>query len=97
MKKELIKSTVQKPWIYKLGVIFIVSSILIWILSPVAIPFLPLSNKVKAISITCSLVLGEVIFWIGVLMVGKEVANKIRKSVNPKIWIKKLFQKKPDR
>jgi len=51
---------------------------------------------VKAITITSCLIIGEVIFWIGALMVGKEVANKIRKSLNPVNWRKKSTQKKRD-
>ncbi|WP_232324843.1 transporter suffix domain-containing protein [Halobacillus mangrovi] len=91
-----IKSLLQKPWIYKLGIFLIIASILTWVLSPVVIPFLPLSSKVKAISITSSLVIGEVIFWIGALMVGKEAAKKIRKSFNPKSWKNKFVQKRSD-
>ncbi|MYL33666.1 transporter suffix domain-containing protein [Pontibacillus yanchengensis] len=91
-----MNSIMQKPWTYKLGIFLIIISVLTWILSPVLIPFLPLTNGVKAISITTTLVIGEVIFWIGTLMVGKEVANKIRKSFNPKNWKKKksVYKKK---
>ncbi|SEA99739.1 hypothetical protein SAMN05421743_11278 [Thalassobacillus cyri] len=90
-------STLQKPWIYKVGMILIISSILIWVISPVLIPFLPLTNGVKAISITTSLIIGEVIFWIGALMAGKKVANNIKKSFNPKNWRKKFVHKEQDR
>ncbi|QHE50904.1 transporter suffix domain-containing protein [Pontibacillus sp. HMF3514] len=90
------KSMLQKPWIYKVGIVLIVSSILIWVLSPIAIPLLPLTNEVKVISITSSLIIGEVIFWIGALMVGKEVANKFRKSLNPINWRKNYSQKQRD-
>ncbi len=93
MKKS---SMSQKPWIYKSGILLIIFSVLTWILSPIVIPFLPLTSEVKAITITSCLVIGEVIFWIGALMVGKEVANKIRKSFNPVNWRKKSDQKKRD-
>jgi len=85
MKKSLF---MQKPLIFKVGIFLIIFSVLTWILSPILIPFLPITNGMKAISITTSLIIGEVIFWIGTLMVGKEVAHKIRKSFNPKNWRK---------
>ena len=83
----------KNPLIYKIGLLLIISSVTIWVLSPILIPFLPLTNGVKAISITVSLITGEVIFWIGALMVGKEAASKIRKSFNPKNWRKKSDEK----
>ncbi len=79
-----VKKTLQ----YKIGMSLIFSSIIFWII-PFGIPFLPLSSKIKVISITSSLVLAEVVFWIGAIMVGKEVAGKIRKYFTPKNWRKK--------
>ncbi|WP_246943527.1 transporter suffix domain-containing protein [Bacillus pinisoli] len=82
------ESTVKKPFIYKIGMFLIISSFIIWVF-PVGIPFLPISGKMKAISITSSLIIAEVFFWVGALMVGKEVARKIRNSLNPRNWRKK--------
>ncbi|WLR54508.1 transporter suffix domain-containing protein [Mesobacillus subterraneus] len=79
---------VKKPLLYKIGMFLIISSFIIWV-TPLGIPFLPLSSKTKVISITSFLVLAEVTFWLGAIMVGKEVAGKIRKYFNPKNWRKK--------
>lgn len=40
--------------------------------------------------ITGVLVLAEVLFWIGVLLVGKEVAMKIKGYLSPKKWGKRV-------
>lgn len=86
---------VKKPLRYKIGMFLIISSLILWV-TPVGIPFLPLSSKMKVISITSSLVLAEVTFWIGAIMVGKEVAGKIRKYFNPKNWRKRHGEKQED-
>lgn len=89
------KPAVKKPLRYKIGMFLIISSFIIWVL-PVGIPFLPLSGKMKVISITSCLVLAEVTFWLGAIMVGKEVAGKIRKYFNPKNWRKQHEEKQED-
>lgn len=88
-------STNKKPLVYKIGMALIISSFIIWVI-PVGIPFLPLSGKLKVISITSCLVLAEITFWIGAIMVGKEVAGKIRKYFNPKNWRRKEVEKQED-
>lgn len=82
----------RKTLIYKIGMILIISSFIIWVF-PLGIPFLPLSGKVKAMSITGSLIAAEVFFWMGALMVGKEAAGKIRKMINPKNWKRRTAEK----
>lgn len=82
------KSKAVKPLVYRIGMILIISSFIVWVM-PLGIPFLPISGKMKAISITSALVMAEVLFWVGALMVGKEAARKIRKALNPKNWKKR--------
>jgi VIT1/CCC1 family predicted Fe2+/Mn2+ transporter len=82
------KSKANKPLVYRIGMILIISSFIVWVM-PLGIPFLPITGKMKAISITSALVMAEVLFWVGALMVGKEAARKIRKALNPKNWKKK--------
>ncbi len=79
------ESKATKPLIYKIGMILIIVSFVVWV-TPLGIPFLPISGKMKAIGITSALVLAEVLFWVGALMVGKEAAKKIRRVMNPKNW-----------
>ena len=62
----------------KLGVILIVLSFLPWVAIPTVVPFLPLSAAQKAASVPALLVLAEILFWLGVLLVGKEVAENYR-------------------
>ncbi|WP_226647252.1 transporter suffix domain-containing protein [Mesobacillus subterraneus] len=79
------KSNATKPLVYRIGMILIIASFIIWVM-PLGIPFLPISGKMKAFSITSALVMAEVLFWVGALMVGKEAARKIRTAINPKNW-----------
>jgi len=49
-----------------------------------------LPTKTKVIASTTSLVLMEVVFWSGGLLVGKELFTKYKKQLDPR----KLFKKK---
>jgi hypothetical protein len=86
---------VKKPLLYKIGMCLIISSAIFWII-PFGIPFLELSGKMKVFSITSSLILAEVFFWLGAIMVGKEVAGKLRRYTNPKNWRKKTLEKEEE-
>lgn len=52
------------------------------------IPLFDLPTKTKVIASTISLVLMEVVFWAGGLLVGKELFSKYKKQLNPKNWFK---------
>jgi hypothetical protein len=66
----------------KLGLVLITFSFSPWLIVPFVVPFLPLSLSQKALLIPALLVIGEVMFWVGVLLVGKEVADKYRRYLN---------------
>lgn len=53
------------------------------------IPLLDLPTKTKIIAATTSLVLMEIIFWLGGILVGKELFIKYKKQLNPANWVKK--------
>lgn len=89
------ESKPAKSIVYKVGMVLIISSFLFWVL-PLGIPFLPLTGKWKAISITSTLVIAEVFFWIGALMVGKEAAGKIRTAFSPKNWKRRRAERQND-
>lgn len=89
------ESKATKPLLYKIGMILIISSFIFWVL-PLGIPFLPLTGKMKAISITSTLVIAEVLFWVGALMVGKEAAGKIRTALNPKNLKRRKAERQED-
>jgi len=53
------------------------------------IPMFNLPTKTKVIASTTSLVLMEVVFWSGGLLVGKELFTKYKAQLNPKNWFAK--------
>ena len=53
------------------------------------IPMYDLPTKTKVIASTTSLILMEVVFWSGGLLVGKELFTKYKNQLNPKNWFKK--------
>ncbi len=53
------------------------------------IPIFDLPTKTKVIASTTSLILMEVVFLSGGLLVGKELFTKYKNRLNPKNWFKK--------
>lgn len=53
------------------------------------IPLLSVSLKVKTIITTVLVVIGEITFWSGGLILGREVMKKYRSLFNPKNWFKR--------
>lgn len=82
----------KKNWKLKLGIFLMIVSIPFFLVL-VAIPFMNIENKTKITLSTISLVLGEVLFWGGGLLVGKELFSKYKKYFNPKNWFKKTATK----
>ena len=66
----------------KFGLVLIIISFLPWLIIAVIMPFLPISLAQKAILVPALLVLAEVLFWLGALLVGKEVVQKYRRYLN---------------
>ncbi|WP_435172088.1 transporter suffix domain-containing protein [Paenibacillus glycanilyticus] len=66
----------------------IIVSLLSWLI-PVITPITPFSTKVKAAIITGAIIFSEATFWGGALLVGKEVASKFKRFLNPRNWKKK--------
>ena len=60
------------------------------------IPTFDLPVKTKVIASTTSLVLMEIVFWLGGLLVGKELFTKYKKQLNPKYWFKKKIKSVDD-
>ena len=52
-------------------------------------PLLEVDNKTKITISTVLLVIGEILFWAGGLLVGKELFTKYKSYFNPKNWFKK--------
>lgn len=78
----------QKNWKFKTGIALIIVSTLFF-LSLAGVPFLAVAGKVKITLSTILIILGEVTFWIGGFLLGKELLNKYKAYLNPKTWFKK--------
>ncbi|MGM0620418.1 MAG: transporter suffix domain-containing protein [Bacteroidota bacterium] len=78
----------KKNWQIKLGIFLMVFSG-VFFAATFVIPMLDLPTKTKIIASTTSLVLMEIVFWSGGLLVGKELFTRYKKQMNPKNWFKK--------
>ena len=82
-------------WKLKLGIGLLISSAFIF-LSLVLIPFLNVENKIKISLTTIIIIIGEIVFWSGGLLVGKELFSKYKSYLNPKNWFKKKLEEKSE-
>jgi hypothetical protein len=80
---------VQGRFYQKLGLLLIVGSCGMWV-AIFAVPILPGSNAQKAMFAGTLVILGEVTFWLGILLTGKELAHRYREKLNPYYWWQKL-------
>lgn len=71
----------------KLGILFILLACMSWI-SIIVLPFLSFSLSMKATLIAGAVVLGEVFFWIGTILLGKEVISKYKSYLRGKKTVK---------
>lgn len=78
----------QKNWKFKTGIGLIVASTLLFT-SLLAVPFLDADGKTKITITTVTIVLGEITFWVGGFLLGKELLNKYKAYLNPINWFKK--------
>jgi len=78
----------KQNWKIRLGVALIIACIPFFLIIPV-IPFLEMGNTTKVTLSTISLVIGEVLFWSGGLLLGKELFTKYKSYFNPLNWFKK--------
>ena len=53
------------------------------------IPFLKIDGRTKITISTITFVIAEITFWIGGILLGKEMFNKYKSYLNPKNWFKK--------
>ena len=78
-------------WKIRLGIMLMVLSAPIFLSIPL-VPFLNIDNKAKISITTILIVIGEVAFWSGGLLVGKELFSKYKSYLNPKNWFKKKLE-----
>ncbi|MGD6963683.1 transporter suffix domain-containing protein [Fictibacillus phosphorivorans] len=63
----------------KIGIIFIILSFVLWILIPV-IPFLSFGAGLKTAIVSGLFIGGEVFFWLGALLAGKDIMKNFIKK-----------------
>ena len=73
---------------FKTGIGLIVISFLLYA-SLLAVPFLKISVTAKLSITPVIVIIGEILFWVGGILVGKEFIMKYRKNINQKTWFKK--------
>lgn len=86
--------TKNKTFLFKLGIGLLITCIPFLII-PIIIPFTSLTTQIKAGIVAGSLILAEIIFWVGAVLVGKEMINKIKNYFNLiKSKVRKLIKNK---
>ncbi len=78
----------QKTRKFKTGIFLIIFSTLLFLSLP-AIPFWNVSSKIKISVTTLTLVIAELSFWSGGILLGKELFSKYKSYLNPFNWFKK--------
>lgn len=82
------KNHSNKSRLRKFGVTLIVFSCFFYG-ALLLVPFTNYTIGIKAVISSILVVLGEVSFWIGGFILGKEVIHKYRKYLNPLNWFKR--------
>jgi membrane-anchored protein YejM (alkaline phosphatase superfamily) len=85
MEIEKIK---QKNRRIKLGIFLMIFSG-VFFAATLIFPLTQLPVKTKVIASTTSLILMEIVFWSGGLLVGKELFTRYKRKLNPVSWFKK--------
>lgn len=83
----------NKNWKLKFGVILMILCIPFFIVFPPIIAFMELSSSYKVTISLVSIILGEVMFWSGGLLIGADLFKKYKSYFNPKNWFKKKNNK----
>jgi hypothetical protein len=77
----------------KLGLLLIIISSLLWA-AVLVVPALPFPTTEKALVVTSLIVISEIAFWLGILLAGKELADRYRRNLNPCYWWRQLTNRK---
>jgi len=84
---------------FKLGIILISVSVTFFLII-FALPFISMDTKVKIGLSTVLIVVGEVSFWVGTILIGKDVYLKFKEKLKSGEWLEKKkeidHEKDPD-
>ncbi|HBV97455.1 MAG TPA: hypothetical protein DEF36_10470 [Desulfotomaculum sp.] len=72
----------------KLGIALVAASFFLYG-GVLLVPFTPLSTGTKIAVSAALAVSGEISFWVGGIILGREVIKKYKRYLNPLNWIKK--------
>ena len=88
--KENIIETVKQPSVKlsKLGICLVVLSFILYGFI-LLVPFIPYSTSIKVTISSVLAILGEISFWVGGIILGKEVIARYKKYMNPFSWFKR--------
>ncbi len=86
--EKTITQQQKKPFFLKFGLGLVAASFMLYG-AILAVPFTPFDGKTKIIIGTTLAILGEVSFWTGGIILGKEVAARYKKYLNPLHWLRK--------
>jgi hypothetical protein len=78
---------------HKLGLSLIIFSGLVWG-AVLFVPIFPLSLTHKSLVSAGLILISEAIFWLGILLSGKELAYRYRQQFNPHYWWQKVGKKR---
>lgn len=75
-------------WVKKTGIVLIILSFLLYG-GILLVPFTPYTVGTKAVITSVLVILGEISFWVGGLILGREIIARYKKYFNPFHWFKK--------
>jgi len=78
----------KKKLKFRLGIVLISVSVAFFLII-FAMPFISMNLKVKVALTTTLVVVGEVSFWVGTLLIGKEVYQKFMAYLKSGEWLEK--------
>ena len=77
-----------KKWKLRIGIVMISISVACFLFL-LAVPFLQVRPKFKITLTTVLIVVGEVMFWVGTILIGKDVYNKFKEKLKSREWLNK--------
>jgi hypothetical protein len=83
----------KKKLKFRLGIILIFISVLFFLII-FALPFISINLKAKVTLTTTLIVVGEVSFWVGTILIGKEVYKKFMAKLKSGEWLEKKKEDK---
>jgi hypothetical protein len=81
---------------FRLGIILISVSVAFFLII-FALPFIPMNLNVKVALTTTLIIVGEVSFWVGTLLIGKEVYKKFMAKLKSGEWLEKKKEDEIDK